>query len=422
MWAEKHRPKILSEVRGQDEALGQMQRWARSWSKGTPRQKAILLFGPAGTGKTTAALALGAEMNWDVLEVNASDKRSQSALEELSRSCRTRYSFSGKALKLYVMDEVDGLSGTEDKGGARALSEMIRNTVNPIILICNDLYSPKLRYLRRMAKPIQFGKPRKDAVAAVLRDISRKEDVQPDFIALNLMAERADGDLRSAINDLEAVSMKGKVSREDVRVPEKRKAEGNVFKALDLIFDGYPDSANYARDLDLPPDQLLEWIAENIPLRHTDMADRAEAYDMASLADIQLSRVYRRMHWGFWGYATDIMTRGVGSLADPRARRFFRPYRYVPPRAYAQHRARVAALNPMAEGKAGQGEGEISGIDVSRLIAARCHMSTRTVIADFMPYVKIIHDNNPGMAEAMLRSLGLGDREIVALSGQLGGE
>ena len=422
MWAEKHRPKLLSDLRGQDEAVAQMQKWARSWSKGRPRQKAILLFGPAGTGKTTAALALGAEMEWDVLEVNASDKRSQSSLEELSRSCRTRYSFSGRAFKLYVMDEVDGLSGTEDKGGARALSEMIRNTVNPIILICNDLYSPKLRYLRRMAKLIQFGKTRKDSIATVLREISRKENVQPDFIALNLMAERADGDLRSAINDLEAISMKGKVSREDVRVPEKRRTEGSVFKALDLIFDGYPDSANYVRDLDLPPDQLLEWVAENIPLRHTDRNDRAEAYEMASLADIQLSRVYRRMHWGFWGYATDMMTRGIGSLADPRARGFFRPYRYVPPRAYAGHRARMAALNPMAGARADKGGDEISVIEVLRMLASRCHMSTRTVLADFMPYMRIIHDNDPEMAETMFRSLGLGDQEMAALSGQLGGE
>ncbi len=419
MWAEKHRPRLLSEVRGQDEAVAQMRKWAKEWSKGTPRQKAILLFGPAGTGKTTAALALGAEMNWDVLEINASDKRSQSSLEEVSRSCRTRYSFSGKPLKLYVIDEVDGMSGTEDKGGVRALCEMVRNTVNPIILICNDLYSPKLRYLRSMAKPIQFGKTRKDAIAAVLREISRKEGVEPDFLALNLMAERAEGDLRSAINDLEAVSIDGKVSRESVRVPQKRKGEGSIFRALDMIFDGYREAAEYARDLDLPPEQLLEWIAENIPVRYADDASRAYAYEMASLADIQLARVYRRMHWGFWGYATDIMTRGVGSIAEA-GRGSLGPYRYVPPRAYVQHRARMSVLASLAQAKVT--EGEASVMDALRTIGARCHMSTRTVLSDFMPYLKVIHDKRPEMAESMLRSLGMADAEIAMLTQRLRGE
>ncbi len=422
MWTEKHRPTRLSQIRGQDAPIATLRKWAESWSMGKPRQKAVLLYGPAGTGKTTAALALGTEMNWEVLEINASDKRSESALDEIARSSRTRFSFSGKAMKLLVIDEVDGLSGSEDRGGPKAISEIIRCSVNPIILICNDLYSPKLSHLRRIAKPIQFGRVRKDAIAAVLREISRKEGVQPDFLALNLLADRAEGDLRSAINDMETVSIGGKVSRQDVRVPEKRRTEGSIFRALDLIFSGYPNAADYARDLDLSPDQLLEWIAENLPLRYTDARQRAEAYEIASAADIYLSRVYRRMHWGFWGYATDMMTRGLGSLADLRAPGYDRQSSYSRPTDYMRIRQVAGVLRRVAQGvdvRSGSNLAFEAGI--AREIGRRCHMSTKEAMVHLLPYLRIICENDPGRAEAILRGLGLDEENIARFRVEGGG-
>jgi replication factor C large subunit len=389
-----------------------MRQWANSWIKGKPKQRAILLHGPAGTGKTTAAIALGAEMGWDVLEVNASDKRSQSALDEVIRSSQTRYSLlTGRSLKLIILDEVDGLSGTGDRGGVRAISDLVRKSVNPVVLTANDLYSQKLRSLRRGVQAVEFGKTPKMAVQAALREICRKEGVEANLLAINLLAERADGDLRSAINDLEALSVNGSISREDLRVPEKRKTDADIYQVLDLIFDGDPDSTRQARELNMEPRMVLEWVSENIPVRLGDAFDRARAYEMAASADICLARVYRRMHWGFWGYATDLMTKGVGSMAGtgPLAH-YGRRFRYSYPRDYLRHRMGMRSRGSGSLGAAREDEKAAVG-----KMGSRCHMSSREVREEFLPYLRVINENNPDKADAMLRWFGLTDEQICSL-------
>ena len=413
MWAEKHRPRTLSEIRGQYKAMQALKAWARSWQHGRPSHKAILLYGPPGTGKTSAALALGREMDWEVLEVNASDQRSRSSLEDLIRSSATRFSFAGKKYKLFVVDEVDGLSGTEDRGGTGAIADLVRNTVNPVILICNDPYSPKLRYLKRLAAAIPFYKLRESDVQSVLREVSRKEGMEPDFLGISMLARRVDGDLRSAINDLEAASVDGSLARELIQVPDRRNTDGNIFTALDKIYEGQWDSLAYARELDMTPDELLDWVAENLPKRFASIDELAAAYEVVSTVDIYLSRVYRRMHWGFWGYATELLARGLGSLRPPFTTRLYRRPSYTRPSTYIRYRSLQSMLD-----KPGEGQSVVRRrIEALRTIASKCHMSIRAAMQEFLPYLKIISENNREMALGMLRSMGLGEDELELLEG-----
>ena len=79
-WAEKYRPQHLDEILGNAAAVKQMALWAQTW---TSDSAPLLLIGKPGIGKTSAALALARDMNWEVLELNASDARTKAVIERI---------------------------------------------------------------------------------------------------------------------------------------------------------------------------------------------------------------------------------------------------------------------------------------------------------------------------------------------------
>ena len=83
-WTELYRPKGLAEVVGNPKVVKDLQKWALSWEEGRPEMRAVVLMGPPGVGKTSAALALANDFNWGVVEMNASDQRNADAIKKLS--------------------------------------------------------------------------------------------------------------------------------------------------------------------------------------------------------------------------------------------------------------------------------------------------------------------------------------------------
>ena len=133
MWTEKYRPKVLSEVAGNDDLRGKINQWLRTWDSSF---KPILLQGTPGVGKTSLIYALANELNYHVIELNASDKRTkntlQSSLEPLFQSTTL---FNEKILVL--IEEVDGLDSRADYGGVDFLIDTIDSISVPIIITCN---------------------------------------------------------------------------------------------------------------------------------------------------------------------------------------------------------------------------------------------------------------------------------------------
>jgi DNA polymerase III delta prime subunit len=182
---EKYRPHTLSEVRGNRKALEELRKWALNW----PSDKtAALLYGRPGTGKTSAAIALANDMGWQILELNASDKRTQGIISETAGEASKNASLLA-AKKLILLDEIDNLHGTSDRGGARAVTEIVKKTREPVILTANDLYGVSST-LRRYCTQIPFFAIKDESAKKALLDIwenEKREALRAQEVIADLM-------------------------------------------------------------------------------------------------------------------------------------------------------------------------------------------------------------------------------------------
>src|SRR3989344_6603938 len=137
LWTETFSPKSTEEFIGNSEIVASAMQWADAWGKGKT-QKPLLLWGQSGAGKTCLAMLLAKLNGWDLFELNASDFRSKEIIERLAGAAAMNASFSGNK-RLVLFDEVDGLQA-QDRGGAGAITQLLKESQNPVILTANDIY------------------------------------------------------------------------------------------------------------------------------------------------------------------------------------------------------------------------------------------------------------------------------------------
>ncbi len=324
VWTVRYKPKNLKEFVNQNEAVDVFLKWMKHW----PRGKALLFAGPAGTGKTSLVEAFAKEKNLDLIQLNASDYRSASAIKEvLGKSVLQQALF--KKGKIFFIDEIDGLSGREDRGGVGEIIDMIKESRHPIILTANSPWDSRLRSLREHCQMVEFKKISVWDIEKRLKEICEKEKIEADKEVLRQLARISNGDLRSAINDLETVSQgKTKVTLQDLDLGI-RERETSVFDALRMIFKTKTALAAKLsiNSVDKDPEEIFWWIENNIANEYEDKEEIAKAYDMLSKADLFRQRIYSRQYWRFKAYMIDLMTGGVATAKKEMYRKFTR-YQY----------------------------------------------------------------------------------------------
>lgn len=177
--------------------------------------KAALLSGPPGIGKTTTATLVAAAAGRNVLELNASDARSKKALETgLGDVTGSQVlNFGGKAKnkkpqrRCIIMDEVDGM-GAGDRSGMSELIKMIKNSRVPIICICNDRQSQKMKSLLSYCMDLRYKRPVKSVIARRAIRIGETEGMTIEQNAAEAIAESCGNDIRQVLNSLQMWSCK----------------------------------------------------------------------------------------------------------------------------------------------------------------------------------------------------------------------
>jgi len=382
LWVEKYRPKTLEEVVASKEVINKVLEWAKNWQKGA--WKPLLLAGPPGTGKTSMAMALANTMKWEFVELNASDQRNWQIInrivgegafnETISDEGEFLSSRSGR-LKLIVLDEVDNIHKKEDVGGESALIRIIKkNPRQPLILIANDPYKLSLE-LRKLCEFVEFKRLTKAQIVKVLQGICAKEKIACEKEVLEEIAENAGGDLRAAINDLQAIAEGKKEIKVEDLVVSKRTQEMDVFKVLQKIFKTtYPPYAD-AMLLDESPEDLIQWVEENIPLEYSG-EDLFKGYLALSRADIFIGRVKRRQFYRLWKYATYLMTCGVQQVRKETKHGFTR---YKRPQTW-QFLFQTKQKRELRDG-------------ILNKVSTYSHLSTRKAKAEMLPILTLLLKN-----------------------------
>ncbi|WP_048183476.1 replication factor C large subunit [Methanosarcina siciliae] len=314
-WAEKYRPRTLEDVVGNKKAVRDFRAWAEEWQSGIPETRAVILYGPAGIGKTSSAHALARDMEWDVIELNASDQRTAGVIEKIAGSAASMNSLFGSK-RLIILDEADNIHGTADRGGMRAISGIIKGTLQPIVLIANDIYG-LTPAIRNLCLEIKFGSVQSRSMVPALKKVCKAEEVNCSQEALLQIAENAGGDFRSAMNDLQAAANgKEKLEVEDIGTAE-RDVKENIFKAMQKIFKSTDcrKALESAYGLDESPEDLVHWIDENLPIQYArkdgNLEDIRTGFGYISKADLYLGRVKKRQNYRMWRYASMLMVCGA---------------------------------------------------------------------------------------------------------------
>ena len=203
LWVERYRPQDLSTYVGNEHLKSKVERFLDDGN--IPH---LLLYGRAGGGKTTLAKIIVNNTECDYLYINASDERNIDLVRDKLKTFASSVGF--KPMKVVILDEADYLNVNSAQPALRNLMETFSAHCR-FILTCN--------YVEKIIDPIQSRcqtykiiPPSKKEVAVHAKNILEKENISFDLDDLALVVTAGYPDLRKVINELQRMSINGKLS------------------------------------------------------------------------------------------------------------------------------------------------------------------------------------------------------------------
>ncbi len=405
LFTHTYAPKKSIDIIGQEKAIAQVRSFITNYKK--QKKKCLILHGPSGCGKTSTVHVVAHEEHLELVELNASDVRNKESISTLLGAVLKQQSLFFRG-KIALLDEIDGLSGANDRGGVAALLSLLDTARFPVICTAVDPYADRLKPLRKASTLIECAELTPTSVLSLLTTICQHEKIVADPVALRMLARHAGGDARAALNDLYLLaSATKKLATPDVVALDAREQLESVPQALVKIFKTKQlDVALHAFDhVGEDLDTLLLWVQENLPYEYVHRSDLACAYEFLSKSDRMRSRIRRTQYWRLLVYVSAFMTGGVAVAKDEK-NPAFTPYKptskglsiWLANRKYAYRKS------------------------IAEKLAPALHTSSKQVINTLLPSLRVIFQSTTPTGIAMAASIAeeydIDEEEVAWLKGK----
>ena len=260
LWTVRYAPTQLGQICGNKSQVEKLQRWLRAFPKnqrtkfkmpgpdGSGVYRAVMIHGPPGIGKTTAAHLVAKLEGYDIVESNASDTRSKKLVESGLKGVLSTTSLMGyfggpgstdveisKKKLVLIMDEVDGMSAG-DRGGVGALAAVCKKSQVPMILICNDRKLPKMKPFDFVTYDLGFRRPTTDMIRSRISTIAFREGLKIPPNVINALIEGSNSDIRQVVNMISAAKLDNhNLSFDDSKDMSKAWEKHVVLKPWDMV-------------------------------------------------------------------------------------------------------------------------------------------------------------------------------------------
>ena len=370
MWSERHRPGTLRGMVGNEEARARVAEWFDGWSA---KSKPLLLTGPPGTGKTTLAHAAARARGYGMVELNASDARSKSRLAGILDPMRENRALTGRTM-LFI-DEVDGIHGRSDYGGAAALLQFLKAADLPVVMASNSEDAGKMREIVKASVHVRFRPVPPRLLRMFLSRILESEGVRLGPGTIIRIVSEARGDIRSMLNRAQALA--GGLD------PQTKTSEPgpDIEEGVTSFFGaGSPqEAAAVLYSMWTDPREKINAIYSSIVTAEMDPGRRARLLEAVSEADMLHGRILSTQEWRLLRYLNPILAR---------------TYEKGKPVSYARYNLDFRVLNRI----------RFDGSKIrtlNRHLGKRLHMSGSAVATLVLPYyIKMVGDGTiPGAEE-----------------------